>query len=319
MSSVRDALLLQARPEFYGPLLCALYLRGAPRGYAPSKSAWPGVARVLLRAEGDAREAARLLRAFGSRGEALLLEDERLLEWAREVWESRSAITVADPEYPEIWLFRLGRASPPAFWIEGSMPSAPFVGVVGSRSVGSSVLAFSRAVGARAAELGYSVASGGAEGCDRAALRGAHLRVGVSRSEGRAQGVLEILPCGLGVAGPRVPWTRVSLCAPGSPFTTGQAMERNALIYAVSNSTVVAHVRYRQGGSWHGAISALRGRLGGLIVRRDGEKGSSALLSLGAIPIRSANDLASALAQADSSAGSQGRLPFSASSEEPWA
>lgn len=317
MPSVRDALLLQARPEFYGPLLCALYLRGAPRGYAPSKSAWPGVARVLLGAEGEAREAARRLRAFGSRGEALLLEDESLLAWAREVWGSGSAITVADPEYPEAWLYRLGRASPPAFWIQGPMPAAPFVGVVGSRAVGSSVLAFSRAVGARAAELGYSVASGGAEGCDRAALRGAHLRVGGSSSERLSQGALEILPCGLDVAGPRVPWTRVSLCAPGSPFTTGQAMERNALIYAISKSTVVAHVRYRQGGSWHGAISALRGRLGRLIVRRDGEKGSSALLSLGAIPIRSPKDLESALAQADASPGPQRLLPFSPSSDVP--
>ncbi|KXK10557.1 MAG: hypothetical protein UZ18_ATM001002446, partial [Armatimonadetes bacterium OLB18] len=106
MSSVRDALLLQARPEFYGPLLCALYLRGASRGYAPSKSAWPGVAQVLLGAEGEAREAAKRLRAFGSRGEALLLEDESLLAWARGVWGSGSAMTVADPEYPEAWLFR---------------------------------------------------------------------------------------------------------------------------------------------------------------------------------------------------------------------
>lgn len=94
-------------------------------------------------------------------------------------------------------------------------------------------------------------------------------------------------------------------------------MERNALIYAISKSTIVAHVRYRQGGSWHGAISALRGRLGGLIVRRDGEKGSSALLSLGAIPIRSAKDLESALALADSGAGPQRPLPFSPPSDEP--
>lgn len=73
-------------------------------------------------------------------------------------------------------------------------------------------------------------------------------------------------------------------------------MERNLLVYAMSPVTLVAHARLRKGGSWNGAVEAIRRRIGVLCVPQSPdsnslEPGLSALIALGAIPIGTPEEL----------------------------
>ena len=53
----------------------------------------------------------------------------------------------------------------------------------------------------------------------------------------------------------------ISVCSPNEPFSTARAMERNQLIYAFGDLTIVHSARFKTGGSWHGAIKSLRQHL----------------------------------------------------------
>lgn len=74
---------------------------------------------------------------------------------------------------------------------------------------------------------------------------------------------------------------------PWATFGTAAAMERNQLIYAAADAAVLIQPRYRQGGTWHGAISAHRLRLCQLIVPDDsGCLASRTLIALGGTPLQ---------------------------------
>lgn len=74
-------------------------------------------------------------------------------------------------------------------------------------------------------------------------------------------------------------------------------MERNALIYAISEHTVVVHARLNEGGTWSGARIALRRKLCSVLVRvRSDDPASRALIALGGVPLDRPEDLASAMA-----------------------
>jgi predicted Rossmann fold nucleotide-binding protein DprA/Smf involved in DNA uptake len=143
---------------------------------------------------------------------------------------------------------------------------------------------------------GMSLVSGGAVGCDQIAAQAALLT-------GPGARVVEILPFGLecpgGGADARPGITRVSVCEPGARFATGQAMERNLLIYALSSATGVVGPRLRQGGTWSGAAEALRRRVGPVLVAGDDAPAVSALRAMGALDLVSFVDVAAALERDD--------------------
>ena len=68
-------------------------------------------------------------------------------------------------------------------------------------------------------------------------------------------------------------------------------MERNALLYAISTHSVVAHARFKQGGTWTGATDAHRRKLTQLLVRADGSQAAAALQALGALAVSSPQEL----------------------------
>lgn len=135
----------------------------------------------------------------------------------------------------------------------------------------------------------------------------APLSSGVTKINGSNMGpMLEILPFGLPFipksTAPQFRPARLALPVPGGwqiscrpinePFSREAAMERNLLIYAVASATVVVHARYKEGGSWWGAISALKKGLGPVLVREDpAEPGLCALIALGGIPISDPSQL----------------------------
>lgn len=264
-------------------VLAALYLRGAPRPADPPRRGWPEVLSALRRDGCDTG----VLRQAGMTLAAALLDSPALVDWAEEAVAAGAVLTAASEGYPLRWFESLGDLAPPALWREGPLPSVGWVGAVGSRQAEDDVLRFMAEVGRRAAGLGRGVVSGGAAGCDAAAERAA-------LDEGAP--VLRLLPHGLLLRPSDDAATRLSLAAPHEPFSRGLAMERNALIYAAADATVVGHARLRQGGAWHGASDALRRRLGRLLVRPDGGPAARALRALGAEEIDDPADLGARLA-----------------------
>ncbi|HVT14181.1 MAG TPA: DNA-processing protein DprA [Fimbriimonadaceae bacterium] len=265
--------------------LTALYLRGAPRPVELRRACWPGVLGALRRSGCSIGEASEALGEAGYWAEALILQSQGLLEWARSIVEERRVLTAADNDYPVRWPRVLGPSAPPVLWRSGDFPSLPSVSVVGSRVVRPAVATFCERSANEAIALGFAIVSGRAEGCDRAAARGAQKAGG---------GLVEILPYGLDLAGPSA-GCLLSLCAPDEPFSAAAAMERNALIYAASAHTVVGHARFKEGGTWHGAVSAIRSRLSTLVVRRSEDIAMRSLVALGGVWLDSPSDLGLAL------------------------
>ena len=278
-----------------GCVLAALYLPGANRPHDPPKTVSIAVAQALLRAACDVGGAAKALRASGLWSEALALETPGLLRWAEDLLSLGGAVTSASPLYPSRWLAL--RNGPPALYCAGSTPPAPLnktLSVVGSRRVSRQVRQFAAAIGQISEGLSYTVVSGGAVGCDQAAVS-------------RCSQFIELVPRGLDVherflrygskrLGSCVGGWRLSIRAPGEAFSVAAAMERNALIYAASAHTVVVHARFKEGGTWTGATEALRRRLTTLIVRSDShDPAHRALIGLGGISLGSPIDLEFAL------------------------
>ncbi len=265
--------------------LAALYLRGAPRSVELRRAGWPGVLGVLRRGACSIDGASEALGDAGYWAEALILESPHLREWAQCVVEKGRVLTAADHDYPVRWPRVLGASAPPVLWRSGEFPALPSVSIVGSRIVPASIAKFCERSAREAVALGFSIVSGRAEGCDRAATTGARKAGG---------GLVEILPYGLDLAGPSS-GCLLSLCAPDEPFSGVAAMERNTLIYAASAHTVVGHARFKEGGTWHGAVSAVRSRLSTLVVRRSEDLAMRSLAALGGVWLDSPSDLGAAL------------------------
>jgi predicted Rossmann fold nucleotide-binding protein DprA/Smf involved in DNA uptake len=250
------------------------------------------VEAALRRSGADLPNVVRVLSNEGLWLEATTLEQPGLLAWAERAYDQGVFLSAVEDSYPAAWL-RLGASAPPVLWKSGQVPQGLFLGVVGSRRVSPRVQAFAREVAAEAVRLGYAVVSGGAAGCDSAAAAGA------------AGCALEVLP--YGVQHHRSDHAALSLCPPEEPFSSAAAMERNALIYAAAEQAVVAHTRFREGGTWTGAAEALRRKRCPLIVREDpGLQGHRALIALGAKPLTHPSHLTAVL----SATGQQASLLY---------
>jgi hypothetical protein len=266
--------------------LTALYLRGGVRPAELRRAAWPDVLKLLRRSGGDPSSAADALRNGGFWAEALVLDSPKLMSWAETLVDAGRALTAVDHNYPARWLRVLGGSAPPALWQTGEISALPSISVVGSRIVPSSVTKFCFGVGREAAKLGFAVVSGRAEGCDRAATKGARSVKGA---------VIEILPHGIDLVSAPPSGCYLSVCAPDELFSAASAMERNALIYAASSHSVIGHARFKEGGTWTGAVHAVRGRLTTLVVRQSEDQGMRALAGVGGVWLDSPSHLGAAL------------------------
>ena len=207
-----------------------------------------------------------------------LLDRGFLLTEAVERWRTRAlwVLSRADADYPRRLKRRLGEHAPPVLYGCGCAAAldAGGLAVVGSRNVDEALIEYTENVGRLAAAAERSVISGGARGVDRAAMRGA-LEAG-----GRAAGVLAD---GLERAAvlrenrEAVMDGRLVLTSPYDPaarFQVGQAMQRNKLIYALSDTALVVNSDYGKGGTWAGAVEQLdKLKLVPVYVRDAGEAG----------------------------------------------
>jgi DNA processing protein len=217
-----------------------------------------------------------------SRSGQLAFELDRLR--SRGIW----VVTIADGAYPVVLRDRLGSWAPPVLFGTGpaSLLVAGGIAIVGSREADDNAVVFTERLAAAAAAGGSSVVSGGARGIDVAAMRAAF--------EGGGS-VVGVVPEGVerrlresstrsAVAGGQA--VLVSPYHPSAAFSAGAAMGRNKLIYALSDVAVVVSSADGSGGTWTGAIEALKGGWVPVLVRDEPgvPAGNRSLLGLGAVP-----------------------------------
>lgn len=222
-------------------------------------------------------------------------------------------LTPFDEEYPQTWLHclsrkasqRLSRQAPPVLYAAGALEllNQPGAGVVGSRDVSSEGQEITKEAAERIAGLGMTLVSGGARGVDRLSMNAAFQAGGcvvgiladslvrkIKKSDVR-QAIYE---------GQTVMCTPYN---PDAPFSVGNAMGRNKLIYAMAELTFVVACEPDKGGTWSGATEALEKNFGRVAVwQGPGEgMGNAELLEraqeLGkeAVPISSIDELEAAI------------------------
>ena len=184
-----------------------------------------------------------------------------LLSQVIERWQARAiwVVSRADADYPRRLKARLREDSPAVLYGCGDMRLLDSGGlaVVGSRHVDDSLIDYTMAVGRLTARAGKMLVSGGAKGIDQAAMRGA-LEAGGSvcgiLADSLEKTTMNREHRNLLLDGQLV---LISPYDPSAGFNVGHAMQRNKLIYALADASLVVSSDLNKGGTWAGAIEQL--------------------------------------------------------------
>ena len=176
-----------------------------------------------------------------------------------------STLTPFDEHYPRRFVDRLGAAAPALLYAAGTVEllNRPGVGVVGSRSVSPDGAEAAGAAAERAAHMGLPLISGGARGVDQIAMNAAFGAGG--RGGGRAGGIAgaQAAESRRAPGDPRGPHGHVPPLQPRSPLpASATPWAATDLIYALSHITLVVASEVDKGGTWSGAVQALKGGIG---------------------------------------------------------
>lgn len=213
------------------------------------------------------------------------------LSQAIEHWHARAiwVVSRADAKYPRRFKERLNEDSPAVLYGCGdiNLLGTGGLAVVGSRHVDNTLIDYTLSVGQIAARAARTIISGGARGIDQAAMRGAleagghvcgvladSLEKTVMNRENRNLLLNEQL-------------VLISPYDPKAGFNVGNAMQRNKLIYALADASLVVSSDLKKGGTWNGAIEQLdKLKFVPVFVRSTGvlSEGLDALRNKGAIP-----------------------------------
>lgn len=245
------------------------------RGLRPSEL--PALPEPKLRETAGKLHTARL-RGLLKRGAAF---DRKLAEYKSQ---GIGVVTLADAAYPG--RLRKVPGAPPLFFYAGdlALTELPLLGFAGSRNPDALDIELTRLYVDRALKRGMGIVAGGARGIDREAVTEALANGGfaveyvcdtLSRRVKDEQIAREI------AQGRRVLLSAVN---PDAGFTTGFAMQRNRFIYANALATIAIAAENGRGGTWAGAIDALRHGFT-VYVPNDEREGSMELIRRGAVPI----------------------------------
>lgn len=214
-----------------------------------------------------------------------------LLSQVVDRWQSRAIwiISRADANYPRCLKNRLREDAPPILYGCGdiSLLETGGLAVVGSRAIDVAVFDYSVEIGRLAVGAGRTVISGGAKGVDQAAMLGAIQSGGLVcevMAENLERAVLDAQRRPHLMSGRMV---LVSAYDPSAGFNVGHAMQRNKLIYALADASLVVASDFNKGGTWAGATEQLdKLRFVPVYVRSTGDisKGLEALQKKGALP-----------------------------------
>lgn len=210
----------------------------------------------------ESTEILRLCRGVADEGRLQrLLERGFLLSQAVERWQARAiwVISRADPEYPRRLKGHLRADAPAVLYGCGdiSLLENGGLAVVGSRKIDNELVEYTWSIGRLAAFSNRTVISGGAKGVDLSAMRGA------LQSGGKAIGVLAENLERTAMNREERNYIRdgnlvlVSAYDPNAGFNVGHAMQRNKLIYALADSSLVVNADLNKGGTWAGAVEQI--------------------------------------------------------------
>ncbi len=244
----------------------------------------------LLTSEGQTKLGGLQTAEVNSDRVSPLLERGAALALVVERWE-RSGLWVmsrSDGCYPERLKRYLGQAAPPLLYGVGSkgLLSRGGLAVVGSRDRSDEDGEFARRVGEHCAQEGIAIISGAAKGIDRDAMAGA-LDVGGWALGVLAEGLAKTATSGQyrsGLVSEHL--TLVSPFDPESRWFAYTAMERNKLLYGLSDAALVIASSADSGGTWAGATEALRHGRVKVFVKSTGllAPGNPKLVRMGGIP-----------------------------------
>ena len=219
-----------------------------------------------------------------------LLERGTALAVLVERWTSHGLWVIGrgDPEYPNRYKNYLQHASPPILFGVGEVSTLQCSGlaIVGSRDASDEEIEFARRVGTKCASQEIPVISGAAKGIDSESMQA------TVDQGGRAIGILAE---GLGRASvaPRYHdaildghLTLISPYEPDSRWFAYTAMDRNKLVYGLADAALVVSSGDEKGGTWAGAIEALKHKRVPVYVRtNEGSRaGNKKLIQAGARP-----------------------------------
>ena len=236
--------------QLFDTVLAALYLKGAPRLTKHEPKNWPLIQNLLPHRLNNLNQIIHILENNGYSFEADTLKSKQLIDWVQKKLNESRILTLSHQDYPEKWKKYSADLAPPALWKMGEIPTKKFISIVGSRQPNQTNIKKTSEFAKMTTILGYSLCSGGAIGVDSIASKS------VDSGE-----ILEILPYGLNQIKRQLSTNILTAVEPNGTFTTPNAMERNSLIYAIADLTIVVQPRYMKGGSWHGAVTALKKNL----------------------------------------------------------
>lgn len=227
---------------------------------------------------------------------------------SRGIW----ILTLASDSYPDRCREILGPSAPPVLFGVGAkeLLADRSLGIVGSRDVEEVGAKLAVELATEAAKTGWAVTSGAARGVDQLAMNGAFSAGGSVlgivadslQQRIRRPEILSALDSGRTCL--------ITQQSPDAAFTPGSAMSRNKLIYAIATMTVVVASDLETGGTWAGAIEALKHGYGRVAVYQGTEqgRGNDDLIRLGASPLTSVEDLAQLLEAGPAATSTQLRL-----------
>jgi predicted Rossmann fold nucleotide-binding protein DprA/Smf involved in DNA uptake len=219
-----------------------------------------------------------------------LLDRGAALGMMAERWASRGlwVLSRGDEQYPTRFKSYLSHGAPPLLFGAGNQELLQSGGLamVGSRDVSGEDIEYARRVAAACASQGIAVISGGARGVDLESMATAFEAGGVA---------VGILPDSLGRNAVSARYReglmagRLALVSPYEPearWFAFTAMERNKLIYALSDAALVVAAAAESGGTWTGAVEALEYGRVMVYVKAAGAtlEGNRRLLARGAQP-----------------------------------
>jgi predicted Rossmann fold nucleotide-binding protein DprA/Smf involved in DNA uptake len=194
-------------------------------------------------------------------------------------------LTRADSDYPERYRLRLKDSAPAVVFYSGekALLGQPGIAVVGSRHLDDAGKDCAAFVGNACGMSGMVLYSGGAKGVDTISMNSA------LEARGTAVGVLAD-SLERTIKSRKEALSRGDLClvtpySPSAGFSVGAAMGRNRLIYTLADYAIVVASDAETGGTWAGAIEALKNNWGSVFVLEHDTmpEGNKLLLQKGAL------------------------------------
>jgi len=244
----------------------------------------------LLDKQGRAQLAELQIQGLTQQAVEVLIDRGAALGIMTERWTGRGLWVLGrgDDGYPSRFKSYLGQTAPPLLFGAGNpkLLQAGGLAMIGSRDASDEDIEFARRVGAACASQGVAVISGGARGIDLESMAAAF------EDGGSAVGVLSDSLSKMTVSAryrEGIMTGRLTLVSPFDPdarWFAYTAMERNKLIYALSDAALVVSSAAESGGTWAGAVEALDCHRITVYVKVHGsvQEGNRKLMNRGARP-----------------------------------